>query len=352
MAQSKKQFDFSDVNVEMVVSIVGKPIPKQILQREPVTSESKTMRWVYVPNDDPVPVKAGESYRLRVDLATKDKKWKDITKSPYVKFSTSKSHAVQISPTGLLQVRAKALPGHVETSHLGLASIWVEYITPDNQIGFGGFSIDVQPCDTSGCDTLASNDRSPNTKQEQITSSPTQPTLTGARELRSETWPQLLKLPGILVKSGPNDLIRLIVLFDPNCPPCAQLWQRLYRIDSRYKTLPSLWVPVAYMRDDSVGKAAYLLTTGTREALTQNFDGFDFKARVGRAPVINVTPSIHVAIERNKEWWQKIIPATPLILFREADGRAFYHAGTPSSVEAFDALLNRLAPVRLPNFEG
>lgn len=300
-----------------------------------------------------IPVKRGQRLYFKVGFEKAPGVFVDVTMDPDLHVDFSLQQMQRPTATEILVEPERGAPLIMRD---GIIEMSVAFrLRPSGKVGYNRILFKLIPASEDfEVQGLTNNQKSNDTDRG---SRPTgsaaqpQPKLSGIRELRPEIWPQLLKLPGIPVKSGPNDLTRLIVLFDPNCPPCAQLWQRLYRADSRYQTLPSLWVPVAYMRDDSLGKAAHLLTTGTREALAHNFDGFDFKARVGRAPVIDVTPSLRAAIERNKEWWQKIIPATPLILFREADGRAFYHAGAPSSSENLEALLNRLAPVRLPDFK-
>jgi thiol:disulfide interchange protein DsbG len=174
--------------------------------------------------------------------------------------------------------------------------------------------------------------------------------ISGRKELQPEAWANLKTLQGIEIKSKPNDLIQLIIFFDPNCPHCAELWQRLYGKEAKQKQMASLWIPVAYMKKDSEGRAAYLLDHATRPALAANFEAFDQAARSGAAPVAITTPQVNTIIKRNMAFWQKLFPATPLIVFRTQSNQTFLQIGL-SPAEQFEQLLQLIPSASLDGFQ-
>ena len=492
-AKSKKGLGLDDINVGLVVSIVGQPAPKQELQRQPNPSTKKAAGWVLVPtHDSPLPLKAGGSYQIKVEKILPDGNRVDITHDPYVRIHASEG---KISERGVFQLkRTSANPG-VPTAHLGLAHVWAEYVSPRGEIGYNGFSIDIQPCDALTCSTpkitttqpkeisdlnvdiVVSVDNQPipeqmivprkkdqnynrtrglnfrpkplqyvagsrlklkveavslDGKREDITNSkflnisttdyvlnlcnnrelcvwpkdespdarsepptlryghgrveveyitpdgkigfngfavdilPVHPSDTlpivtpnkdgaakappaqrpAGKELLPTAWKDLKTLHGIEVKAQPDDLIQLIIFFDPNCPVCADLWRRLYGKDSKQQQISSLWIPVTYMHETSLGKAVYLLNQRSRQALAQNFEAFDDQARQGNAPTAPVMPQSRQAIERNTAYWKKLYGATPLIVYRTPEQKTYLQIGLPKQPE-FEALLKELPPPRL-----
>ena len=171
----------------------------------------------------------------------------------------------------------------------------------------------------------------------------------GQSTLPADTWWQLNTLTGIQISKKPTDIVQLIVLFDANCPHCAKLWLYLYGKGSRYQQVVSLWVPVAYVNKDSIGKAASLLNSNSSQALANNFENFDYGHRSGAAIPAGVTSSMRLSLDRNNSTWEKIMAATPLLIYKTRDGQVMTQVGLPPQIRLND-LLEKLAPSSLQNF--
>ncbi|RZI44336.1 hypothetical protein EGT07_02620 [Herbaspirillum sp. HC18] len=171
----------------------------------------------------------------------------------------------------------------------------------------------------------------------------------GQSKLPANMWPEFKTLTGIKVADESTALVQLIVLFDANCPHCAKLWSRLYGKESRHRGITSLWVPVAYMGNDSAGKAAQLLTSNSLASLAENFEKFDFDHRRGAAIPINVSHALKLSLDRNTRTWQKLMAATPLLIYRTKDGAVFTQIGLPPDPQ-LNELLDKLAPKALAGY--
>ena len=171
----------------------------------------------------------------------------------------------------------------------------------------------------------------------------------GQSTLPASTWPQLNTLTGIKISKESTDIVQLIVLFDANCPHCAELWRYLYGNDSHYKSVVSLWVPVAYVNKDSIGKAASLINSNSSQALRNNFENFDYKQRSGAAVAIGVTSSMRLSLDRNMSTWEKIMAATPLLIYATKDGQVLTQVGLPPK-NRLNQLLENLSPSTLQNY--
>jgi len=335
----KKKYSLDDINVLIEVSIVGQPMPKQIMQRRKIPKNTVGSVWAYIRPDVPVPIRAGTSFQLKVNLVKGSGNRVDITNSPYTKYSVSSTHSVELTNGGKVSVHSVAPEGMVSTAHLGISSIWVEYVTTDGMIGFNGFDIDVKAAGSSEL-VVPPVTHAPSVTADQRLAN---------KELLPNAWQELKSLQGIEVKTKPSDLVQLIILFDPNCPICAELWQRLYGKDSKHKVITSLWVPVAYMQKSSMEKAGHLLDLHSRQALSKNFDEFEKKTQHSNTPADSVTPQMRRGIERNSAYWRKLFEATPLIVYRTPDQKAYLQIGLPPQ-DQFETLLKQLPPSKLDSF--
>lgn len=171
----------------------------------------------------------------------------------------------------------------------------------------------------------------------------------GQNPLPPDTWPQLKTFTGIKIANKPGDMVQLVVLFDANCPHCAKLWSHIYGKDSRHQNITSLWAPVVYMKKDSAGKAAELLTANSRHALADNFEKFDFKERSGAAVPIDVSSNLRISLDRNTNTWQKLMAATPLLIYKTKEGTVLTQIGLPPEAR-LNAVLDSLAPNTLQGF--
>ncbi|MDA8029176.1 MAG: thioredoxin fold domain-containing protein [Nitrospiraceae bacterium] len=124
----------------------------------------------------------------------------------------------------------------------------------------------------------------------------------------------------------------LWIFLDPNCPWCRRLYA-----DLRAHPLPAdvsvNWVPVAFLKPSSVGRAETLLSKGL-PALERNEDRFDESTEDGGAPETH-RPDLESAVKENT----RILVAaggtkTPTLVFRDdKDGfRRFDGYPTPEGL--------------------
>lgn len=176
--------------------------------------------------------------------------------------------------------------------------------------------------------------------------------LTGESPLEGErplgTWLAAQKLD-VLKLAKPDELTHIIFFVDPNCPACASLWAWFDTTPRR--NLASLWVPVAYMKPSSEPRAVALLRAADPYvALAHNYGkGFDHTAwEGGIEPARNISPAGKARLKNNRRFWAGLFGATPLVLYRQADGSIWQSSGLPSG--GFDALLPKLAAPKLQTY--
>lgn len=173
--------------------------------------------------------------------------------------------------------------------------------------------------------------------------------LTGESPLEGErplsTWLAAQKL-GALKLARPDELLQIVFFVDPNCPACASLWTWFDTTPRR--NLATLWVPVAYMKSSSEARAAALLrASDSYAALGYNYGkGFDHAAWEGAIePARDLSSAEQTLLKNNRRFWAGLFGATPLGLYRRADGTIWQTVGLPPG--GFDGLLPKLAPPKL-----
>ncbi|MXP29636.1 DUF1311 domain-containing protein [Porphyrobacter algicida] len=122
---------------------------------------------------------------------------------------------------------------------------------------------------------------------------------------------------GIMVGGRPEAAPVLQVIFDPNAPSDAMLWNNLKRL---HPDLPVRWLPVAYIHPDSGALAATIMAAKHPAlALARNFDGYDKKARHGGVQPTggHDLPPAQTALRKT---WIKWGGYTPMLIFRDRQG--------------------------------
>lgn len=124
--------------------------------------------------------------------------------------------------------------------------------------------------------------------------------------------------------SGP---LKLTVFMDPNCIACHEFWENLSAVHDWQKKYTVTWVPVAFLKPDSPGKAAALLK-GHAKALSVDELGFNTTTEEGGVAPLNDAKLLNeVALNRTK--WSGldgllgIEPATPTIVTGNGDVFSF-----------------------------
>lgn len=139
----QKKYEFSDLNVEVIVGVEGKTIPFQIMSKG--DDANGKLQWLYRPYDKPMPVKIGDKFKLKVEILDRQGRRRDITGSKYLHYSTSRGEVFFVDKDGWLLIAPKVNSDDPVTARSGVGSVEVEYISETGEIGFGGFSVDVRP---------------------------------------------------------------------------------------------------------------------------------------------------------------------------------------------------------------
>ncbi len=120
-------------------------------------------------------------------------------------------------------------------------------------------------------------------------------------------------------------------LFDPNCPYCHLLYERLQALIGPYHvTLRE--IPVAYLTPTSEGKAAALLEArDPRRALAASQAHYSWKTGSSIAPK-TPTPAVARALAANRKLDVAAVgfPLVPILIYKKADGTVrIINSGAP-----------------------
>jgi len=122
----------------------------------------------------------------------------------------------------------------------------------------------------------------------------------------------------------------LYVFFDANCYYCNLTWKALQPYEKA--GLQVRWVPVAYQKPTSRGRAAAVMEAPDRAAaLRANEMGYDAaQFDGGIAPLNDVPPQLSSQIEANTELMQAFgAPGTPALVWKDSTGTIRVKAGVP-----------------------
>ena len=160
--------------------------------------------------------------------------------------------------------------------------------------------------------------------------------------MSEELWRQVRSLRGTPTQQGLKTA-SLYVFYDPNCPFSAKLWQASFS-GNPFADVPAIWIPVAYLTDTSLGKAAALLRFGSKANLSRNFTAFP-AANAGAIAPVTPLDAERLALGRAKTAWNQLGQGTPALVFRSNNGQVKVVLGfDPKSLEAIVGLV---APLRL-----
>ncbi|HUW97913.1 MAG TPA: thioredoxin fold domain-containing protein [Acidiferrobacter sp.] len=138
------------------------------------------------------------------------------------------------------------------------------------------------------------------------------------RAERATLYRSLPQATGIIEGHGPRVLYDF---FDPNCPYCHMLHQRLERLIGPYH-LTVHEIPVGYLTPSSLGKAAALLQAPDPVAALQTSQAH-YAWRKGSAimPVVP-TPAVRRALAVNLKLDVEAagFPLVPILVYKKADG--------------------------------
>ena len=129
----------------------------------------------------------------------------------------------------------------------------------------------------------------------------------------------------------------LWIFFDPNCPYCHKVYERLRPWVGKDK-LQFRWVPVGMLTSTSEGKAAALLQARDRlAALHLSENDFNFSTQGpggGIAPAKRIAGKTRMDLQANLSLLQgENINGVPLLLFRKRNGSAELFIGAPTPAQ-------------------
>jgi thiol:disulfide interchange protein DsbG len=126
----------------------------------------------------------------------------------------------------------------------------------------------------------------------------------------------------------------LYVFFDANCLYCHVTWKALQLYER--VGLQVRWVPVAYQKDSSFGRAAAILAAKyPLTAFRDNETGYRAKSYDGGIKrLATVSAEVRRTLEANTALMNRFgVPATPALVWKDAKGRVRVSAGVPRENE-------------------
>lgn len=117
--------------------------------------------------------------------------------------------------------------------------------------------------------------------------------------------------------------------FDPNCPFCHFSWKAFQYYEK--VGLQVRWIPVAYLKETSTGKAAAILQAKDRlAAFTENEKKYNLKNHDGGIKPVKPTASTNKQLQANSAFMHQLgITGTPAIVWKDAQGKIQFKAGMP-----------------------
>lgn len=138
--------------------------------------------------------------------------------------------------------------------------------------------------------------------------------------LPASAWAVLEASPAIPVGVTPGQPANVYVIFDANCPYCADLYRRLQ--SDAFRGIGMRWAPVAFLKQDSAAIANVILAANNpSKALDDYFRANDIKSDKGYALPSFVMQTRHeqdyAELMRHLHEWGGY---TPMVIMRTPDG--------------------------------
>ncbi|WP_052408698.1 thioredoxin fold domain-containing protein [Paraburkholderia acidipaludis] len=159
--------------------------------------------------------------------------------------------------------------------------------------------------------------------------------------------------PAIVEGAQGKDVKSTIYVFmDPNCIYCHLVWKALRPYEAA--GLQVHWIPLAFLKPDSAGKAAALLQAPDSAALLKKLElGYNEKDESGGiAPLPTVPGATQAKLDGNAKLFQDLgFQGTPTIIYQGSGGRWADYGGMPK-LAALPGMLNLPAqPVADPELK-
>ena len=121
----------------------------------------------------------------------------------------------------------------------------------------------------------------------------------------------------------------LYVFFDANCWYCHLPWKALQAYEKA--GLQVRWVPVAYQKDSSAGRAAAIMQAKDRvAAMRVNETGYRAKSYDGGIAPVKPSKALEAQLEANFELMDRFgVSGTPGLVWKDEKGRVQVKTGMP-----------------------
>jgi thiol:disulfide interchange protein DsbG len=132
-----------------------------------------------------------------------------------------------------------------------------------------------------------------------------------------------------VVEGGRSPKRFLYVFFDANCWYCHLTWKALQPYE--LAGLQVHWVPVAYQKDSSAGRAAAIMLAKDRaRAMRENELGYKPESYDGGIAPAQPTKALEARLEANFKLMDRLgVSATPGLVWKDGKGRVRVSVGMP-----------------------
>lgn len=158
--------------------------------------------------------------------------------------------------------------------------------------------------------------------QPAVAASPDPLILQPVAQLPEKVWASVLHARGVTVGGQRGAAPRVQVVFDPNCPYCALLYQFM---QAEHPNVTVRWVPIAYLTRDSAARAGAILASSDPVAsLNQDFTHYAFNGVASHGGYA-LPPGKHYALpavnaQLQHAWAHDWGGGTPAVLIKNTDG--------------------------------
>jgi len=139
-----------------------------------------------------------------------------------------------------------------------------------------------------------------------------------------------LEKTDVVVEGAKKPKSMLYVFFDANCYYCNLTWKALQAYEKA--GLQVRWIPVAYQKDSSWGRAGAIMQAADRAAaLRENELKYDVKTFSGGIkPLDKPSPAVLAALGANNKLIDRTcVRGTPALLWKDGKGNVQCKPGTP-----------------------
>ena len=133
------------------------------------------------------------------------------------------------------------------------------------------------------------------------------------------------------IPDGSGDRI-VYFFFDPNCPYCHRVYDRIKKIRPDFPDVQIRWVPLGMLGGNSKTKAAAIIQASDPLAAfhqsESNYGFMDNDTGGGIAPAKTVLPATQTILDENLSILQGAnLYGIPVVVFQADDGKPFYFSG-------------------------